>query len=753
MTANRAEVIDQNFLTHVREGILPAPSGLVTRRESPLSDAEIVDLFESQVMSRHLDLTARLLKTRNESFYTIGSSGHEGNAVFGKAFRTDDMAFLHYRSGALFIQRSKGQMGSTPIYDMLLSLAASSEDPISGGRHKVFGSLPLLVPPQTSTIASHLPKALGMALSIRRAQDLGIPSAVPEDSIVLCNFGDASFNHASAQTAFNAALWAAHQSIPVPVVFICEDNGIGISVPTPEGWVAQAASSRPGWRYMAVDGLSLLDLWQETKRAVDYARTTRKPVFLHARMVRLLGHAGSDIEGQYHSQAKIEQTERQDPLLHSARLIIENGILSRDEVIGLYEMVRARVNRSAEYAIKRPKLLTPSDVMASLVPTTSASLTPAMRPSPEVRSKVFGSDGRYMDKPQHMAKLINWALVDLMLTYKNTVLFGEDVAQKGGVYNVTTGLYQKFGPRRVWNSLLDETSILGTAIGMAHNGFIPIPEIQFLAYVHNAEDQIRGEAATLSFFSEGKFTNPMVIRIAGLAYQKGFGGHFHNDNSLAVFRDIPGVILGVPAHGADAAKMLRTAVREAHEHGRVVVIVEPIALYMTKDLHEPGDGGWSFVYPEPDQAIALGDFGVYGDSETLGIITYGNGTYLSLQAAKVLERDHGIKTKIIDLRWLAPLDEERIAQAVDGMQGVLVVDECRRTGSISEALVTLLVERCHRVPRIQRVTADDSFIPLGKAYNVLLPSQESITKAALALLQDPDLGKESKGAGLHKSRI
>jgi 2-oxoisovalerate dehydrogenase E1 component len=245
----------------------------------------------------------------------------------------------------------------------------------------------------------------------------------------------------------------------------------------------------------------------------------------------------------------------------------------------------------------------------------------------------------------------------------------------------------------------------------------------------------------------------MVIRIAGLAYQKGFGGHFHNDNSLAVFRDIPGVILGVPAHGADAAKMLRTAVREAHEHGRVVIIVEPIALYMTKDLHEPGDGGWSFVYPEPDQEIALGEFGVYGDSETLGIITYGNGTYLSLQAAKVLERDHGIKTKIIDLRWLAPLDEERIAQAVDGMQGVLVVDECRRTGSISEALVTLLVERCRHVPQIRRVTADDSFIPLGKAYNVLLPSQESIAKAALALLQDPDLGKETKGAGLNKSRI
>ena len=736
MTANRAEVIDQNFVKKVLSGVFPLGRGVVERCDSSLTDAEIVDLFESQVMSRHLDLTARLLKTRSESFYTIGSSGHEGNAVFGKAFRTTDMAFLHYRSGALFIQRAKGLPGSTPIYDMLLSLAASSEDPISGGRHKVFGSLPLLVPPQTSTIASHLPKAVGMALSIRRARDTGIVSVVPEDSIVLCNFGDASFNHASAQTALNAAAWAAHQSIPVPLVFICEDNGIGISVPTPEGWVAKAAAARQDLRYMYADGLNILDLWQETKRAVDYARTTRKPVFLHVRMVRLMGHAGSDIESQYQSVAKIELAEAEDPLLHSARVIIENGILSADEVVGLYESVRARVNRSAECAILRPKLLTPAEVIASVVPTQSVSRTPPVTPTTEERKALFGSDFRYMDKPQHMAKLINWALADLMLQYKNTLLFGEDVAQKGGVYNVTTGLFQKFGPRRVWNSLLDETSILGTAIGMAHNGFIPIPEIQFLAYVHNAEDQIRGEAATLSFFSEGKFTNPMVIRIAGLAYQKGFGGHFHNDNSLSVFRDIPGVILAVPANGADAVRMLRSAVRAAHESGRVVVFIEPIALYMTKDLHASGDGGWSFLYPEPAEEISVGDFGVYGESETLAIVTYGNGTYLSHQAAKVLERDHGITTKIIDLRWLAPLDEEGLAGAVSGVRGVLIVDECRRSGSVSEALMALFVEKCQDLPLLRRITADDSFIPLGKAYNVLLPSQESITEAALKLVQD-----------------
>ncbi len=121
------------------------------------------------------------------------------------------------------------------------------------------------------------------------------------------------------------------------------------------------------------------------------------------------------------------------------------------------------------------------------------------------------------------------------------------MAKKGGVYGVTKGLFERFGPSRVFNTLLDEQTILGLALGTATLGLLPIPEIQYLAYVHNAEDQLRGEASTMRFFSSGAFDNPMIVRIAGLAYQKGFGGHFHNDHSLAVLRDLPGVVLGVPA--------------------------------------------------------------------------------------------------------------------------------------------------------------------------------------------------------------
>ncbi|MGB0969306.1 MAG: MFS transporter, partial [Halocynthiibacter sp.] len=193
-------------------------------------------------------------------------------------------------------------------------------------------------------------------------------------------------------------------------------------------------------------------------------------------------------------------------------------------------------------------------------------------------------------------------------------------------------LHARFGPGRVIDTLLDETSILGLAIGLAHNGFIPMPEIQFLAYLHNAEDQLRGEAATLPFFSNGQWSNPMVIRISALGYQKGFGGHFHNDNSIAVLRDIPGIILACPSDGADAALMLREAHRLAREEQRVVVFLEPIALYPMRDLDGPGDGAWMRSYPAPDQRIAMGQVGVQGAGKDLAIVSYGNGHYLSRQA-------------------------------------------------------------------------------------------------------------------------
>jgi len=729
-----AQAVHEKFLAALAEGRLARGAGAPDPGAAGLSRAAATDIFLSQLTSRQMDRLSRALQARGEGFYTIGSSGHEGNAAVAAALRVTDMAFLHYRSNAFQLQRARQMPGLTPNWDMLLSFAASSEDPISGGRHKVIGSKPLAIPPQTSTIASHLPKAVGAAFSIgiaRRLGRTGLP--LPDDAVVLASFGDASANHSTAQGAFNTAGWAAYQGSPMPLIFLCEDNGIGISTRTPAGWIAAQFRHRAGLHYIACDGSDLVSAYAGAREAADFARRTRKPVFLHMGTVRLYGHAGSDVQGAYLPKALIESDEARDPLLAGAALIAGQGWMTPAEIADAYEEIGATLARQAEAAIRRPKITTAAGVMASLIPPKREVARPNT-PSAEDRAALFGGDAAQMDKPQHMARLLSWALADLMLAHPEIVIAGEDVGPKGGVYNVTAKLHQRFGPARVVNTLLDEQAILGLAIGMAHNGFLPMPEIQFLAYVHNAEDQIRGEAATLSFFSNGQYANPMVIRIAGLGYQKGFGGHFHNDNSLAVFRDIPGVILAVPSNGRDAVQMLRECVRLAREEQRVVVFVEPIALYMTRDLHAEGDGLWTSVYEAPGDgaSIRLGQVGMHGDGRDLAIVTYGNGYYLSRQAETLLA-DEGVKARVIDLRWLGPVDADALLDAVGDAKRVLIVDECRITGSQSEALMALFAERAPE-KTCARLAADDSFIPLGKAATLTLPSRDTIVAAAKALL-------------------
>jgi 2-oxoisovalerate dehydrogenase E1 component len=331
--------------------------------------------------------------------------------------------------------------------------------------------------------------------------------------------------------------------------------------------------------------------------------------------------------------------------------------------------------------------------------------------------------------PLTLAQSINAALAEALDERPESLLFGEDVAAKGGVYGVTRGLYQRFGAARVFDTLLDETSILGLAAGAAVSGLLPLPEIQYLAYLHNAEDQLRGEAATLQFFSQGRYRNGMVVRVPGYGYQKGFGGHFHNDNAVGVLRDVPGLVVASPARPEDAAAMFRTCVAAAAVDGSVCVFLEPIALYHTRDLYAQGDEGW--LGRPGDEHVPLGAGRVHGDGSDLTIVTWANGLYLSLRAARRLA-DRGVHTRILDLRWLAPLPVDDLLREAGATGHVLVVDETRRTGGASEGLLAALVD-ARFDGRVRRVASHDSFVPLGDAARLVLVSEEEIEAAALEL--------------------
>jgi 2-oxoisovalerate dehydrogenase E1 component len=753
MTWDRVAIVEQQLDRYLAIAA-PASDRLAAdallRDGGTLTVAAATALFEDQLTSRQLDVAARRLKTTNRSFYTIGSAGHENNAVVGARLRLTDPAFLHYRSGGFVMARARQLPGATPTLDTLLGVVASSDDPIAQGRHKVWGSRPMWIPPQTSTIASQLPKAMGLAFSLGRARRVGVASGLPDDAIVACSFGDASANHATALAAINTARYAVRLGLPMPLLLVCEDNDTGISVPTPDGWIGATFGNQPHLRYLLADG-DLAEIWETVGLAVDYVRGTRQPAFLHLPTVRLWGHAGSDAEQTYRTIAEVEAVEARDPLLANARLLIESGAATPDELRDLVSETRARVLAVAEEAAGRPRLQTTEEVVAPLAPYHPEAVearTQVPLASDEERRASFGPtlpEAASLPTSRTLAGCLNAALADELLRRPELLLFGEDVGRKGGVYNVTNGLQKRFGPARVFDTLLDETSILGIAQGAGHIGLLPVPEIQYLAYLHNALDQLRGEAASLQFFSSGQFRNPMVVRVPGLAYQKGFGGHFHNDNSIGALRDIPGLVLAAPARGDDAARMFRGAVAMAAEDGRVVVFLEPIALYHEKDLHADGDGGWLVDYPAPPDALLPGDVGLHGSTEAdadLLLVSYANGLRLSLQAARRLNEEHDLRVRVLDLRWLNPLPTDAIRRQAADVGTVVVVDECRATGGgVADAIIADLAEQ--RIGRrLGSVRAVDSFVPLGPATAAVLVGVDQIVAAAVRAV-----GRRRQAAG------
>ncbi len=729
-------------LVSAQSAVRPAPYDAV-RAGSGLSVARCGELLDAQLASRHLDHAAHWLRARGAGYYTIGSSGHEGNAAVAAALRLTDPALLHYRSGAFYLVRAAQ---ATPprdgVPDVLLGLVAAAAEPMAGGRHKVFGHPELHVIPQTSTIASHLPRAVGLAFSIARAAKLGLTAPWPADAVVVASFGDASLNHSTATGALNTASYCAYQGLPLPLLLVCEDNGLGISVRTPAGWIEAVSSGRPGIQYFSADGADLADVYDTAVAAAAWARDRRAPAFLHVRTVRLGGHAGSDVESAYRTPDEIAADADRDPLLGTARLLVEAGALSPAEVLDRYEEVKARVLALAGEIAGSARLASADRVMAPIAPrrpaTVAANLADRARQTHSwPRHQAFGSQLPEDAGPLTLAQSINRTLADELADRPGMIVFGEDVARKGGVYGITRGLLRAFGPGRVFDSPLDEQSILGVGLGAGLAGLLPVPEIQYLAYLHNAADQIRGEAATLSFFSRAQYRNPMVVRVAGLSYQQGFGGHFHNDNGLAALRDIPGLIVACPARPDDAAAMLRTCLAAAELDGGVSIFLEPIALYHERDLYETGDGGWLARYEPPERwahtHVPLGSGRLYGTGKDLTVISFGNGLRMSLRSARTLAAE-GVHCRVLDLRWLAPLPYEDLLRAAAATGRVLIADETRRTGGVSESVITTLVNAGF-TGRIARVASEDSFLPLGDATAAVLLSEAAIEDAARDLLR------------------
>ncbi|MFQ5698157.1 MAG: thiamine pyrophosphate-dependent enzyme [Myxococcota bacterium] len=752
---SRIEIAEERleaYLAGAEAAFATVPERMPTRlaRDAPLRPGgglragRAVELFEDQARSRALDGAARGLRARGAGYYTISSAGHEQNAVLGALLRPTDPCLLHYRSGALMMARARrgreaGLEVGDPLLDVLLGVCAARDDPVAQGRHKVWGSRALWVPPQTSTVGSHLPKATGLAFAIGRAPALGVDlvarAGLEPDSIVCASFGDASTSHAAALSGIHAARWARRRGARVAVLFVCEDNGLGISVRTPRHWIESSFGGLEQLAYLHASG-DVDAIWDVADSAIRLCRDQARPVFLHLDTVRLFGHAGSDVEEAYRTRAEIERDLARDPLLANARRLVETGAARPGELRERLASIRTAVAERAERAAGSEGLASRAQVTAPLAPCEESAIRADARNVPTQGASSTRGDRVRTPRRRTLAGCLNAALADELSRRRELIVLGEDVGAKGGVYGVTAGLQRSFGEARVFDTLLDETAILGVAQGAGLAGLLPVAEIQYLAYLHNALDQLRGEACSLGSLSAGQFRNPLLARIAAFAHPGGFGGHFHNDHGIGALREIPGLAIAAPARGDDAARMLRAGLAMASAGGQVVVFLEPTALYHESDLYEPGDDGWLCDYPAPGQPDSLGlpgAVGLYGPADAdLLVVSYANGLRLSLRAARTLAAEDSLALRVLDLRWLAPLPLDAVLEQASGFSRVLVVDECRASGGVADALVAGMVEGGFG-GSLARLRAADSYVPLGPAAAHVLVTQEQIVAAARGL--------------------
>jgi 2-oxoisovalerate dehydrogenase E1 component len=357
-------VCDENFMEFVR-----AWTGTPRRRPaasepvlpgSACSARDFLALFESQLMSRHLDLMARVLRVQQKVFYTIGSSGHEGNAMVARLTRHTDPAFLHYRSGGFMAERFRKLPGMDPIMDSALSFAAARDDrsPAGGTRSGAASRCGCCRRPRRSprTCPRRWHRvAIEQAGASATAAD---PGRLDRDLLVRRRLEQP--RHRADRVQRRA--WTAYQKLPAPVLYVCEDNGIGISVKTPDGWIASNFRDRRAWTYFYADGLDLATGYGQVQRAVEHCRRTRRPTFLHLRTTRIMGHAGTDFEIEWRSVEELMAVEAGDPLLRSAQIALESGLMTKDDLLALYEAIRASAS---------PRPRTPTAPEARRSPTSS----------------------------------------------------------------------------------------------------------------------------------------------------------------------------------------------------------------------------------------------------------------------------------------------------------------------------------------------------------------------------------------------
>ncbi|MBZ5705451.1 MAG: dehydrogenase E1 component subunit alpha/beta [Acidobacteriia bacterium] len=708
-----------------------------------LSRQQLIEAYRIMYTSRRVDDREILLKRQQKIFFQISGAGHEAVGVAaGFTLKAGyDWFYPYYRDRALCLA-----LGATP-YEMLLQAVGAADDPNSGGRQMPsHWSYPKLnVVTQSSPTGSQVLQAVGCAEAGRyfAAHPEAARKATGDyrqfkdvtfhgDEVTYVSLGDGTTSEGEFWEGMNTA-----SNRKLPVVFVIQDNEYAISVPvevqTAGGNISRLVAGFPNFHFEEVDGIDPVATFAAFIRSVAHCRAGNGPAFIHAHVIRPYSHSLSDDERLYRPESERQDEVARDPITRMQMFLIREGILDEKGINQLEKQVEDGLQVAVDQALEAP-LPTPDTVERYVyspdLDTTSSAF--ATEPVP-VTAQAAASDGKKAAQPKTMADLINATLRDEMRRDERIVMFGEDVADcsreqylqqklikgKGGVFKLTSGLQAEFGSDRVFNSPLAEANIVGRATGMATRGLKPVVEIQFFDYIWPAMMQLRDELPLIRWRSNNGFSAPAVVRVAIGGYLTG-GAIYHSQCGESIFTHIPGLRVVFASNALDAAGLLRTAIR----------CDDPVLFLEHKRLYRETFG--RAPYPGPDYMIPFGKAKVVQPGTDLSVITYGAVVPRALQAAQKLEREHGVKVEVIDLRCLSPFDWEAIATSVRKTNRVIVAYEDSLSWGYGAEIVARIADELfeHLDAPVRRVAAKDTFVAYQPILeDAILPQTSDLFRA------------------------
>ncbi|MDA8291232.1 MAG: dehydrogenase E1 component subunit alpha/beta [Actinomycetota bacterium] len=701
--------------THLPQEVLAGdPSRRVHRG---ISHDELLEDFRTACTARAVDERQMILHKQGRTFFQIAGAGHEALLVaLARSFRpAHDWFFPYYRDVALALA-----LGVPPL-EVLLQSVGSAEDPSSGGRQMPchWGRSDLHIVTQSSPTGSQCLPAVGCAEATRYLATHRIAGleAAP-DEVTYVSLGEGATSEGEFWESVNTAC-----KLSLPVVYLVADNGYAISVPASDqapAPISTLVSGFPGIEVRRFDGLDYFASRAHGAAAVERARSGGGPSLLHATVTRPHSHSASDTQARYRLAQEIAAEQGLDPVDRLERELVAAGVLTAERAAEVRSEVRASVADAATAAL----------AAARPDPSTVADhLTALPRLAPPAPGSEQGGD------PVHFGEAIRLTLHEVMESDERVRVFGEDVADAsdahlaeldglGGVFGNTHGLQRRFGTDRCFNTPLAEANIVGRAVGQAVRGLHPSPEIQFFDYVWPAMQQIRSEAATTRWRSQGAFRVPLVLRVAIGGYVLG-GAIWHSQCGESIFTHIPGLVVVFPSRARDAAGLLRAAFLAEDP----VLFLEHKALYRQRYAMDP--------FPSPGYVVPFGSAATVRPGDDLTIVTWGAMVHRSLQAAEVLA-DEGVSVEVVDLRSLAPWDKETVVRSVRRTSRLLVAHEDVLTGGFGAEVAAYVADECFAEldAPVRRVAAADTWVPYEPTLEkAVLPQVADVLDAARSIVK------------------